>query len=253
MRLFKIGEDLSRTKAGYIDAVRKWELPGVICPVCKCTWGMGSLQYPSVNLTGIPDARRYVEPWPVELEVFLKMRDEVWKSFPSLPDLTPGTSLGPSVGKPVGKLHGFVWGVLFATLLEASSLEKLKKTGLLLPASVKAELKFKGNKQEVFEFDLPLRGKLANPVYDGIQLDYCSACGRDSSTLPDEILIDAGSIPNDYDIFRVGNVTTIILVTERFVEAVTRLDIKGAVFEEVKTKQMPFAIEGSRRKTFGNH
>lgn len=233
MRLFQLKEDLFR-KAGYIDTVHKWGLPGVICPVCKSTWGNASLEYPSVDLTGFPDANRFVEAWPVPLETFLKMRNEVWGAFPLLPILPPGTQLGPSVGKAIGKLDGFVWRAWWSICLEASALEKLKASGLLLPVSVKAEISFKKEVQAVFEFDLPLRGKLANPVYDGIQLDLCTACGRDSGTLPKEILIDKDSIPEDTDIFRVRNFTTLILVTEKFVETIRSLDLKGADFEEVK-------------------
>ncbi len=50
-----------------------------------------------------------------------------------------------------------------------------------------------------------------------------------------KILIDGLSIPDDVDIFRVSNFTTIILVTEKFVETITNLNIKGVIFEEVKT------------------
>lgn len=235
MKMFQIREDQFRKKAGYIDAGHKWGLPGVVCPVCKSTWSTVGLEYPSVDLTNFADEKLYREARPEPLSEFLRLRQKIADAFPQLPVLKPGAKFGPSVGKAVGgRLDGFVWRAWWTICLEASALKKLKDNGLLLPNSVKAELKFKKEEQEVFEFDLPLKGKLTNGVYDGIQLNYCDACGRDSASKPDEILIDSSSIPNNIDIFRVSNFRTIILVTERFVETVTNLNIKGAVFEEVK-------------------
>ncbi|HEY0050409.1 MAG TPA: double-CXXCG motif protein, partial [Pyrinomonadaceae bacterium] len=141
---------------------------------------------------------------------------------------------GHSVGRAAGQLSGFVWRAWWTISLESNALQKLVNAPLNLPVAVKAELKFKKDVQEVFEFDLPLKGELINGVYDGIQIKYCYACGRDSASKPEEILINRLSIPDDTDIFRVANFTTIILATERFVETVTNLNIKGAVFEEVK-------------------
>lgn len=236
MKIFEIREDQFRRKAGYIDAAHKWGLPGVICPICNSTWGAVALEYPSVNLADFPDEKLYREARPEPLNEFLRLRQKIADAFPQLPVLKPGASFGPSVGKAAGgRLDGFVWRAWWTICLEASALERLKDSGLSLPKSVKAELKFKKEVQEVFEFDLPLKGKLTNAVYDGIQLKYCDGCGRDSSSKPKEMLIDKESIPNDVDIFRVSNFTTIILVTEKFVEVVTNLDIKGAIFNEVKT------------------
>lgn len=236
MRIFEIREDQFRKKVGYIDAIHKWDLPGVVCSVCNSTWSTVGLEYPTVDLTNFADEELYRRSRSVRLDVFLDLRKKIADAFPGLPVLKPGTEFGPSVGKAVGgRLNGFVWRAWWSICLEASALEKLKSSGLSLPNSIKAEITFKKEAQKVFEFGLPLKGKLLNGVYDGIQLNYCEACGRDSASLPEEILIEHSSIPNDIDIFRVSNFTTIILVTERFVETVTNLGIKGAVFEEVKT------------------
>ena len=235
MRIFQIREDQFRKKVGYIDAIHKWGLPGVICPVCKSTWSTVSLEYPSVDLTNFADEKLYREARPEPLNEFLRLRQKIADAFPQLPVLEPGAEFGPSVGKAVGgRLDGFVWRAWWTICLEASALEKLKDSGLSLPNSVKAELKFKKEEQEVFEFDLPLKGKLINGVYDGIQLNYCDACGRNSASLPEEIQIGGSSVPDDTDIFRVSNFPTLILITEHFREKIADLGIKGAVFEEVK-------------------
>jgi uncharacterized double-CXXCG motif protein len=235
MKVFRIKEDVSRKKAGYIDAVHKWGLPGVDCPSCNSIWSTVGLEYPTIDLTDFADEEIYRQPRLVKLEVFLDLRKKIADAFPKLPLLNPGAEFGSSVGKAVGgKLNGFVWRAWWTICFEASTLEKLKNSGLSLPRSVKAEVTFKKEEQEVLEFDLPLKGKLINGVYDGIQLNYCDVCGRNSASLPEEIQIGGSSVPDDTDIFRVSNFPTLILITEHFREKIANLGIKGAVFEEVK-------------------
>jgi len=235
MRFFEIKEDLNLKKAGYIDAGHKWGLPGVICPVCKSTWSTVGLEYPTVDLTYVADEELYREPRVEPLNVYKMLQQKIRDAFPKLPLLEPGAEFGPLVGKAIGCLDGFVWRACWTVTLEANALEKLNNYGLVLPNSVKAELKFKKDVQEVFELELPLLGRLTNGVYDSIQIKHCNACGRDSASKPQEVLIDCSSVPDSINIFRVSNFRTIILVTERFVEAVTSLNIKGAIFKEVKT------------------
>ncbi|MDQ4123221.1 MAG: double-CXXCG motif protein [Acidobacteriota bacterium] len=234
MRIFEIKEDQNLKNAGYIDAGHKWGLPGVICPVCKSTWSTVGLEYPTVDLANVADEELYREPRAEPLNVYKKLQQRIQEAFPRLSLLEPGAEFGPLVGKAVGRLDGFVWRAWWTVSLEANAFEKLNNYGLTLPPSIKAELKFKKEVQQVFELELPLLGKLTNGVYDNIQLKHCHACGRDSASKPQEVLIDCSSVPNPVNIFRVSNFRTIILVTERFVEAVTSLNIKGAVFKEVR-------------------
>lgn len=235
MRVFKVGEDVLRQKNGYLDAAHKWGLPGVVCPVCGVTWGVSGLEYPSVDLTSFPNVSRYKEPWPVPLETYRDMRDELWKTFPHLPTLLPGTALGPSQGKiKGGRVKDFVWGSWWTISLESTAYERLLNSGLSLPKVVKAEIVSKKNPQEVLEFDLPLEAELTNGIYDGIQLDFCIACGRNSATLPEQIVIDVSSVSGSFDIFRIRNFTTIVLVTEDFVEVVDSFGLSGAIFQEVE-------------------
>lgn len=236
MKFFQIREDQFRRKVGHIDAIHKWGLPGVNCPVCHQTWSTVGLEYPSVDLTNFLDEKLYRVARTERLDEFLRLRQKIADAFPQLMILKPGAEFGSSIGKAVGgRLDGFVWRAWWTICLEACALEKLKDSGLSLPNSVKAELKFKKEEQEIFEFDLPLKGKLTNGVYDGIQVKYCDGCGRDSASKPNKILIEHSSLPTNIDIFRISNFTTIILVTEKFVKTVTDLGIKGAIFSEVKT------------------
>jgi uncharacterized double-CXXCG motif protein len=237
MKVFQIKEDQFRNKVGHIEATHKWGLPGVSCPVCNQIWSTVGVEYPSIDFTNFADEKLYRRARCEPLSEYQRLRDNIVQAFPQLKVLKPGTEFGSLVGKAVGnRLNGFVWRAWWTISLEADALKKLKDSNLSLPKTIKAELKFKQEEQEVFEFHLPLKGILLNGEYDGTQLKCCEGCGRDSASKPNEILIDYSSLPHDVDIFRVSNFTTIILVTEKFIKAVSDLGIKGALFNEVRTK-----------------
>lgn len=232
MRIFSLREDDNRRNSGCIIGDHQWSLPGVSCFFCKSSWGGAGLEYPSVDLSGLSDERLFRVSRNEPLAVYLGLRSRIAEKFPQITLLQPGTLFGPISGRVQGKANGFIWQTPWTVCLDRGALDTLRARDLSLPIEVKVDLK--AEKYDIRELDLPLSGKLANPVYDGIELDYCSMCGRDSGTLPDEILIDKASISDDYDIFRVRNFPTRVLVTERFVDAIKSLDIRGATFEEEK-------------------
>lgn len=235
MRIFEIRASKS-SKTSWIDAAHRWGLPGVDCPDCGSIWGTVGLEYPTVDLSGLPEELEYREARSASLESYRSLKRTISDAFPNLPVLLPGAAFGPLTGRASGKrLEGFVWRAWWSICLEADALEKLRKTGLNLPQHVKADITYRNEVQEVFELSLPLEGVLVNPVYDGIQLNHCTTCDRDSGTLPDAPLVDVSSISGTSDIFRIRNFTTIILVTEQFVEAVESQRITGAEFKQIAT------------------
>jgi hypothetical protein len=64
-------------------------------------------------------------------------------------------------------------------------------------------------------------------------LPQCKACCRVAVYIPEKFIIRQSSIPSDVDIFRDRLLTTFIFATERFVEAVKRLELTGLEFREV--------------------
>jgi hypothetical protein len=61
----------------------------------------------------------------------------------------------------------------------------------------------------------------------------CATCGRLGLRRPDEPILDAASLPKSLDLFRVGNFATMVIGTERFVEAVLRLELDGLTLREL--------------------
>lgn len=233
MKLFSLEMDYSERSAGRIDGHHKWSLPGVTCPFCGSSWSSAGLEYPGIDLGTLRDEHLYRKARNEPLNVYLSLGQQITKEFPELTILKPGTLFGPIVGKTVGRVEGFIWQTSWTVCLERTAMEKLNESDLSLPISVKVEQTPNVETREVYEFHLPLKGHLINGVYDGLQRVYCTACGRDSASLPNQIQIAITSIPSDFDIFRVTNFNTLVLVTERFVETVRKLKIRGACFQEV--------------------
>lgn len=63
----------------------------------------------------------------------------------------------------------------------------------------------------------------------------CSRCGfAEEHPRPEGYWLDATSLPEHLDVFRL--VDSSILVNERFVEAVARLELDGVVFHELQVR-----------------
>jgi hypothetical protein len=83
----------------------------------------------------------------------------------------------------------------------------------------------------IFEFELLPLGLLENL---DIEFHPCGLCGRVPAILPSGIRLVAGSVKGHIDIFRVQNFPTVIMATDRFVEAVQELGLTGLGFKEVR-------------------
>ncbi len=64
----------------------------------------------------------------------------------------------------------------------------------------------------------------------------CRTCGRHEFSFPPEPILDAATVPENCDLFRVANFQTLIVGTERFVETVRRLGFEGVAFQELPTR-----------------
>jgi len=89
---------------------------------------------------------------------------------------------------------------------------------------------------ELLELQLEPRGKLHADCLPADLAPPCSACGRVALRLPDEPLLDAASLPEDRDVFRVGDYATVIVCTEQFSDAVRRLGLEGMTLREIATR-----------------
>ena len=233
MRYFRIGEDTASGYTGTVDGVHRWGLPGLHCPSCGATWSISSTAYPSVDLTSIAALADFVTPRPEPIEEYERMCALV---RPFLPPgsvrLEPGVAFGPLVGKAKGHFgplsSPFTWWVF----VQPEALARLQAEGLRGLKGCRTELRFRQRSPpELLELELLPAGR-AHP--DCLPPDHgppCSRCGRQAIPLPRELLLDAATLPEHLDVFRLEDFSTVLVCTGRFVDACQRLGLAGLAFQ----------------------
>ncbi|WP_021781253.1 double-CXXCG motif protein [Myxococcus hansupus] len=237
MRYFWIREERTPLFNGSFDATHQWRLPGVKCHVCGVTWGGAGHQYPEVDLSRLPERARFVRPWPVSVEEFTQLRELVRPLLPTGAPMPPGTHLGPLEGTASGRFGPLTSQGDLLWVVRRDALEQLQSAGLRGLLGSKTELRFRQKEPpELLELQIEPRGCLHPACLPSDLQPPCDACGRVALRLPEDLLLDAASLPEDRDVFRVGDAATVIIGTERLVEAVKRLGLAGMVFREVPTR-----------------
>jgi uncharacterized double-CXXCG motif protein len=118
-------------------------------------------------------------------------------------------------------------------LIRREALEQLQAEGVRGLLGCRAELRFRQkNAPELLELQIEPRG-LLHPDCLPERPPPCEKCGRDSFTRPEHPILDAASLPKDRDVFRLANFMTLVIGSERFVDAVRRLGIDEAAFREL--------------------
>jgi uncharacterized double-CXXCG motif protein len=238
-RFFWLLEDETATASfsGSFDASHKWSLPGVKCTGCGVTWGDWGHDYPSVNLAQLPEQAKFVKPWPVPVEELSRLRELVRPLMPAGAELPPGTGFGPLEGSASGKFGPFTWQGSSLLLVSRETVERLQAEGVRGLLGCRAELRFRQkNPPELLELQLEPHGRLHPACIPPDVPPPCATCGRHAFRRPEDPILHAASLPTDLDLFRVGNFATMIIGTERFMEAVRSLALTGIAFRELPTR-----------------
>ncbi|MGE0887716.1 MAG: double-CXXCG motif protein [Blastocatellales bacterium] len=233
MDIFEVVSSNSEiSKCGLIDASHKWNLPGVKCRVCHTTWGNVGMAYPRVNLRGTKFEDAFIDPYPVELERLEELRQSIKHLVPEGLPLPPGTQFGPLIGIAEGPYCDFVWHHYWDILVKMEVINSLASEKTHLPKVSKPKLEFRG-KYSANLVELQIE-PLVTMVFAQSSFNVCSACGRLNESRPEEIVIDSSKLPEDIDLFRVTNFSTVILANDRFVNSVKKLGLTGISFNSVK-------------------
>jgi uncharacterized double-CXXCG motif protein len=215
----------------------KWGMPGVHCPVCRAEWSSTGDSYPSVDLSHLPaqEQKKYLPRLEEDYAEFERLREQVRPLAPPGVALWPGTLFGPMVGTAQGEFGPLVLHHAWTLLMRPEPLERLQAEGLKGLKGCRTELLFrKKNPQELLEMELLPRGWF-HPDCLPARPPPCPKCGRDSFKLPDEPVLDAASLPQDLALFRLAGFLTMIIGTERFVEAVRRLGYE----QDIAFRELP--------------
>ncbi len=220
-----------------IDAANKWSLPGVKCSGCGATWGGAGHQYPGVDLSQLPEREKFVRPWPVPDTELARLRELVRPLAPPGAKLPPGTSFGPLEGRASGKFRPFTSDGDITWVVRRDALERLQAEGVRGLQGFRTELRFRQkDPPELLELQIEPHGRLHPDCLPPDLPPPCATCGRLGLTQPDEPILDAASLPTGLDLFRVGNFSTMAIGTERFMEAVRRMERPGIVFSELPAR-----------------
>jgi uncharacterized double-CXXCG motif protein len=227
-----------RYSGGYTYG-HKWGLPGVHCPECGATGAGTGDAYPSVDLSHLPlqEQKKYLPRLEEDFAEFERLREQVRPLVPPGVRLRPGTEFGPMNGAAQGEFGPLILVNPWELLMRREPLERLQAEGLRGLTGRPTQLRFrKKNPPELLEMELLPRGAF-HPDCLPERPPACPKCGRRGIKRPEEPILDAATLPQDLDLFRLANFMTMIIGTERFVEAVRRLGYEQDIaFRELQVR-----------------
>jgi uncharacterized double-CXXCG motif protein len=232
MNYFRVKEDRAAGYTGDVDAAHKWKLPGIICcPACKVTWGTNTKAYPAVDLTPVAALADFEKARAEPPEEYEKPRELIRPLLPAGAVVEPGSAFGPLIGRAQGRFGPLVSPYPWWLLVQREALEKLQAEGLWGLKGCRTQLRFRQrNSPELLELELLPVGRAHADCLPADRRPRCSRCGRFGLTLPNNLILDAATLPSDLDVFRLEDFATVIVCTERFVEACQRLELDGVAF-----------------------
>ncbi|GHG64831.1 hypothetical protein GCM10012319_05560 [Comamonas sp. KCTC 72670] len=221
--------------------MNKWCLPGVE-PCSRCHAGGGSpwLSYPCVDLSSLPrtELEKLSDPWPVSREEFSRLQALVAPLAPSWALLEPGAQLGPCEGKGSGRFGSLFLSDAASLFVQQASLGGLVAAGVKGLEGCPVTIRFRGKQAPaLLQLQLELHGLLHRDCLPAVREPPCLTCGARKEDWPRTLILDAASLPEDRDVFRHRQGWATVIVSERFVEAVTRLELDGVRFEELEVRE----------------
>ncbi|QSQ26769.1 hypothetical protein JY651_18390 [Pyxidicoccus parkwayensis] len=230
------GDTEGRWRATY-RARRRWSLPGLEnCPGCRATWS-GGLAYPAVDLSELKEARELEKHRPEPFEEFSRLRELVRPYCPTGVLLEPGTAFGPLEGSARGKWGPFTLD-METLLVREDALQVLSELELRGIVPVWPHFR-RPPSPRVAELQLLPRGRLHPDCLPPERSDPCAVCGRDDWHLPTHRWLDPASLPDDLDVFRLEDAPTLIVVSERFADALNRLEPSDVALAPLGTSRPP--------------
>lgn len=208
------------------------------CPGCKSKWATTGLNYPAVDLSALPEAKKYEKArLEQDFDEYERLRDQLRGLLSQDAVLGPGATFGPLVGTAKGPFSAFVHQYGDILLVREDVLEPLLSKGLRGLRTVRTALRFRPKGvDELLEFDVQHRGLLHPDCIPPRFATPCPKCGRRGYGLPKEPILDAASLPAELDFMRLRNYSSLLVVNQRFKDAVEQLELDGLSFRELPVR-----------------
>jgi uncharacterized double-CXXCG motif protein len=240
MKFFEVLEDTSTPQSGTIDGVSRWCIPSIECALCGGYGGLGEA-YPTVDLGSLPERALLEEPrslQAVSLEEYRRLCELLRPRVPAGAPLEPGTQLGPVTGKASGRFGDFYFQAPWTLWSSRDAVEKLHNAGVRGLRGTPGALSYRGkHPPELIELELQVRGSLHPSCFPADWHPSCVRCGSTRNGYPgNAAVLKAATLPEDVDLFRLHDFKTVLLASERFVEAVKRLHLGAVQFRELPVR-----------------
>ncbi|RYZ35727.1 MAG: hypothetical protein EOO71_34390 [Myxococcaceae bacterium] len=223
-----------RVWTGAYQAESRWMLPGVECPTCGETWSGIALAYPSVDLSEHPRRPELEEPGPEPFARYARLVEQLGAWLPPGAQVEPGTTFGPLVGTAQGEFGPLVLRDPWKLLVREDALHALRAARIQGLVPIRAELAtLNAPVPALYELELAARGRLHPSCLPAGTAPPCVACGRMSGPMPLDIRLEAASLPSEWDLFRLTDAVTLIIVSERFVDVARSLGPMDVLFHEL--------------------
>jgi uncharacterized double-CXXCG motif protein len=195
--------------------------------------------YPAADLTDLAE-RQLFEKSRLERDFaeFERLRELVRPRVPRSARLAPGTGLGPLRGSTQGKPAAFAMEPADGIVLVRSDvLKQLQATGVRGLLGCRTELRSRRSDAPAYlELQMELEGLLHPDCLPPGRNTPCARCGRYDFRRPRQLLLDAASLPESRDVFRLIPLPNIVIASERLVREVLRLDLRGINFRELSLR-----------------
>lgn len=241
MKFYRIREDESPRYTGNLNAAHKWMLPGIQpCSGCGLGGKDSAAHYPCVDLSHLPEEeqKKLSDPWPVPREEFVRLRELVRPLVPSGAELESGTEFGPLTGTATGYFGQLFMQNPWSLYVRREALVKLQSAGMRGLQGCPLDVRFRQkNHPELLELQLEVRGRFHPDCLPREREPPCLTCGEDKGfSLPQPPILAAASLAEDLDVFRLADWSTLVIASERMVEAVGRLALDGVTFQELAVR-----------------
>ena len=204
--------------------------------MCDAIWSKGSDAYPSVSLSDLPEKGKYTARLEKNYAEFERLREQVRPLVPAGVPLWPGTKFGPIDGTAKGEFGPLLLQTPWELLMRREALELLQAAGARGLKGCRTELRFRQkNAPELLELELLPRGGLHPDCLPPDRPPPCARCGRRGWALPKAPVLEAASLPDDLDLFRLSDFSTMLVGSERFVDAVRRLGFE----QDILFRELP--------------
>jgi len=235
--LFRLGPDRGpwgRQHPYNFKVRHRWGLPGVRCGNCGQTWATFGQEYPAIDLSGLPNERKYRRPKVASPEEYQRLSEGVLRLLPAGAILGPGADFGPLTGKGHGPFGDFAWPESSIPLVKRPAYDRLRDEGITGLVGVPTEISFPARESpsDFLELHVEPFAHLQASAFSSRDIP-CPLCGWDRSKA-ERLIVARSSIPGDRDLFRIWEWPAQVLATERFRDAATALALADISFEEVE-------------------